>query len=180
MTTTAMPNTELDGRYSSPDATARPWSDAVEILERAEMYWITTIHPEGRPNVTPLIGLWLEGAFHFTTGEDERKVRNLRQNPHCAVITGCNRYSEGFDIVIEGEAIQVTDATLLQCMVDAYKTKYDWNFAVGDGVLHLVGAHPALEVNVADMPAVPAFRVAPDKALGFGRGETFTQTRWSF
>jgi general stress protein 26 len=177
---THTPTTELDGRYSSPGSTARPWSDATVALEAAEIYWISTIHPDGRPNVAPVIGLWLDGAFHFTTGEEERKALNLQQNPHCAVTTGCNRYGEGLDVVIEGEAIRVTDQATLTQMVEAYKSKYDWNFGVGDGVLHLVGMEIDEKIDLSGQPAVPAFRVTPVKAFGFGRGETFTQTRWTF
>ena len=172
--------TDLDTRYSSPGSSSRPWSDATTTLETAEVYWITTVHPDGRPNVAPVIGLWFDGAFHFTTGEDERKAQNLRVNPHCAVTTGCNRYGEGFDVVIEGEMTQVRDQATLNKMVDAYKSKYDWNFGVGDGALHLIGMETADKIDLSNEPPVPAFRVTPVKAFGFGRGETFTQTRWRF
>jgi hypothetical protein len=35
-----------------------PWSWAVERLERSHDYWVATIHPDGRPNVTPVWGVW--------------------------------------------------------------------------------------------------------------------------
>ena len=46
----------------------------------AELYWITTVRADGRPHVTPLIGVWFDGAMHFTTGLEEQKARNLAAN----------------------------------------------------------------------------------------------------
>ena len=79
---TARPETKLDSRYSSLDATATGWEQARELLARAELYWISTVRPDGRPHVTPLIAVWLDGALYFSTGEEERKARNLAANPH--------------------------------------------------------------------------------------------------
>ena len=46
------PQSELDGRYSSEAAAAEPWSHAVDILESAEIFWLTTVREDGRPHVT--------------------------------------------------------------------------------------------------------------------------------
>ena len=87
------PVAELDPGFSSSDATASPWQVAREILERAEVYWLTTVRPDGRPHVTPLIAVWLGGALYFSTGPDERKAKNLAENSHCVVTTGSNTLS---------------------------------------------------------------------------------------
>src|SRR5690242_8845060 len=108
------PTTTLDPRFSSPDATATPWSVAVEQLERAELFWLTTVRPDGRPHVTPLLALWLDGALYFSTGASERKARNIAHNPQCILTTGCNSLNEeGLDLVVEGDAVRVTDDALL-------------------------------------------------------------------
>ena len=54
MTPTA-PTTDLDARYGDPEATARSWEEAADLLARAEVSWLTTVRPDGRPHVTPLI-----------------------------------------------------------------------------------------------------------------------------
>ncbi|MQA17498.1 MAG: hypothetical protein GEV09_26410, partial [Pseudonocardiaceae bacterium] len=71
-----------------------------EVLEQAELYWITTVRPDGRPHVTPLIGLWFGGAMHFTTGLTEQKARNLEQNPRVVVTTGNNTWDHGLDVTV--------------------------------------------------------------------------------
>ena len=93
------PVTELEPQFNSDDATPTPWAEALEHLEEAEVYWRSTMRPDGRPHVTPLVAVWLDGALYFCTGPHERKARNLGQNPHCVLTTGCNTLKEGLDVV---------------------------------------------------------------------------------
>ncbi len=166
---TQAPIAKLEPRFSTPGASPTAWSEAIETLETAMIYWLSTVKPNGQPHVTPLIAVWLDGSIYFCSGEDERKAKNIAANPLCALTTGCNLMSEGLDIVLEGEAIRVSDATKLQRIAELYKTKYDWNFEVRDG--GLVGDSG----NVAI-----AFEISPTQGFGFGKGETFSQTRWTF
>jgi general stress protein 26 len=165
------PVAELEPQFSSDDATATPWAQARECLETAEIYWLTTVRPDGRPHVTPLLSVWLDGALYFCTGESERKAKNLARNSHCILSTGCNALDEGLDLVVEGDATRVSDEVLLQRIADLYEAKYgsDWRFAVRDGAFHGDGGNVAL-----------VYEVAPTTAFGFGRGKSFSQTRWRF
>ena len=115
------PTTELDPQFSEPDAAPVGWDEARTQLERAELYWLSTVRPDGRPHVTPLIAVWFEGALHICTGPEERKARNIRSNVHCVVTTGCNTLHEGLDVVIEGDAIRVNDDARLQRIADAVR-----------------------------------------------------------
>lgn len=168
---TQEPTTTLQTAFSSADATPTPWAAARERLERAEVYWLTTVRPDGRPHVTPLIAVWLDGTPYFCTGATERKAQNLAHNAQCALTTGCNSLNEGLDLVIEGDAARVTDEATLRRVADAYESKYGspWSFAVRDGALH------GGEGNIALV-----FAVIPTTAFGFGKGEPFSQTRWRF
>jgi general stress protein 26 len=163
------PATALDPRFSDPDARPTSWNDAERALQAAELFWITTVRADGRPHVTPLVAVWLDGAVHFTTGADEQKAVNLRANPHVILTTGCNQWDRGLDVVVEGDAVRTTDAATLQRLADAWRTKWDgqWVFEVGDGSFH----HDAGDALV--------FSVAPTKVLAFGKG-TFTHTRHVF
>ena len=76
------PTTSLDSRFSDPGAEPTSWDDTVRALESAELFWITTVRADGRPHVTPLVAVWLDGAIHFCTGDTEQKALNLRTNPH--------------------------------------------------------------------------------------------------
>lgn len=165
-----MPDTRIDARFSSPDAAARSWADARETLERAELYWLTTVRRDGRPHTTPLIGLWIDDCAYFVTGSDEQKARNLEANPHCSVMTGCNTLHAGFDVIVEGRAEQVADESALRRLIDAYVAKYgeEWRFTLRDGALHNQEGGRAL-----------TFRIRPSKAIGFGK-DPYTQTTWRF
>ena len=77
------PAAELDSQFSSDDAAPRAWAEGRKRLEGAEVYWISTVRPDGRPHVTPLLSAWLDGALYFCTGQDERKAKNLVRNPRC-------------------------------------------------------------------------------------------------
>ncbi|GGW31180.1 pyridoxamine 5'-phosphate oxidase family protein [Streptomyces xantholiticus] len=166
----AQPLPELDTRFSDPKASAADWSDAAAQLRDAEVFWLTTVRPDGRPHVTPLIAVWHDESLHFCTGPGERKAKNLRENQEVVLTTGVPSLSEGYDVVVEGEAVRVTDEPTLRALADAYAHKYgpDWTFTVGDGVF----VHEAGEALV--------FRVAPRTAFGFAKGDPFGQTRWRF
>jgi nitroimidazol reductase NimA-like FMN-containing flavoprotein (pyridoxamine 5'-phosphate oxidase superfamily) len=103
--TTPEPAPELDARYSDADVQPTSWADAARLLADAELSWISTVRPDGRPHVTPLITVWVDSTLHFCTGPDERKCRNLRDNPHVALTTGSNALHGGLDLVVEGEAV---------------------------------------------------------------------------
>ncbi|WP_119726321.1 pyridoxamine 5'-phosphate oxidase family protein [Thermomonospora amylolytica] len=165
-----MPTTELDARYSSEDATATAWDEGRAELERAELYWLSTVRPDGRPHVTPLIAVWMDDALYFSTGPQERKARNLDANPHCVLTTGTNR-NEGLDVVLEGRADRVTDEGRLKRLADAFVAKYgeEWRFEVRDGAFWQSAGGTAW-----------VFAVAPVKAFGFGKGDVYSQTRWTF
>ena len=68
------PNAEIDRRFSDPEADPTPWSEVLHALEHAELYWLTTVRIDGRPHVTPLIGVAEDAAVHFCTGLREQKI----------------------------------------------------------------------------------------------------------
>ena len=74
------PVTAIDQRFIDPQAVAASWDDTRQVLEQAEMFWVTTVRADGRPHVTPLVAVWVDGAVHFHTGSGEQKAVNLRAN----------------------------------------------------------------------------------------------------
>jgi nitroimidazol reductase NimA-like FMN-containing flavoprotein (pyridoxamine 5'-phosphate oxidase superfamily) len=170
------PDTQFQERFSSPDATAMPWDAAEAVLRDAEIYWVTTVRPDGRPHVTPLVAVWLDGALFFCTGDDERKARNLRGNTSCVMTTGCNAFRSGTDVVLEGEATNVTDDAMLQRVADALLAKYDWPYRVKNGALEEVGRPDEGESRGVAI----VFRVTPSTIFAYGRGTSFSATRYRF
>ncbi len=107
------PATKLDTRFSEPGSAATPWVDTTRVLEAAQLFWITTVRAEGRPQVSPLVAVLLDDTLYFSTGAAEQKALNLRTNPNVALTTGCNGWDQGLNVVVEGPAVQVTDDSLL-------------------------------------------------------------------
>lgn len=97
--TAKQPTTELDARYSSAlnprpgasDVTATDWSEAERQLGAAEIFWLSTVRPDGRLHVTPVIAAWHDGVMYFSTGPEEQKAKNLAHDGHCALTTGGTR-----------------------------------------------------------------------------------------
>jgi general stress protein 26 len=173
------PVAELHADFSSRGATATPWREVVAVLERAEIFWISTVRADGRPHVTPLPAMWLDGALHFSTGLDEQKGRNLRRNPNCILTTGNNLYRHGLDVIVEGRAERVTDHPTLERLAELWLAKLEWPYDVVEGGFRHRTEGPQPET--ADREAVvPVFAVRPSKVLSFGRGERFAQTRYRF
>src|ERR1035437_8086821 len=87
--------------------------------------------PAGRrPHVTPLVAVWFQGALYFSTGPAEQKAVNLRSHPQVILMAGSGRWEEGLDVVVEGDAVQVTDDAVLRSLAQAWTEKWDgrWQF----------------------------------------------------
>ncbi len=166
------PETTLDPRFSSEAAAPTPWSAARDQLRDAMSYQLTTIRADGRPHQTTIAGIWLDEAFSFTTSSGEQKAHNLKAGNHHVVVTAGNSGWDGTDVILEGEAVEVTDPDRLGHLVDAYRKKYDdwFKFRLEDGRFTAPGG---IGLNLV-------YDVRARKAFGFRKGDTFSQTRWRF
>jgi general stress protein 26 len=167
------PVVELQASFSSPEAIETPWAEGRERLAEAQLYWLTTVRPDGRPHVTPLLGVWSEGGLYFCTGSAERKAKNLSHNANCILTTGRNDLQDGLDIVVEGRAAVITHSAELDRVVGVFEAKYGSHFTAPEGTLFGLGD----EIRTG---GVVLYRVAPSTVFGFGKGADFSQTRWRF
>ena len=136
-----------------------PWSWAVERLERAHTYWVATIGPQGRPHLAAVWGVWVGGAFHFSTGGRSRKARNLAADGRCSLSPQLAEES----VVVEGVARRVTGPAELRQLLSTYRRKYGSGFP--------------------DPDANPVFAVQPEVAFGIIEREpefSTRATRWRF
>ena len=74
------------------------------------------------------------------------------------------------DLVVEGRAMRVATAPALRGLAEAYRRKYGrlFRYEVRDGALY----------HQDTVDRVLAYRLRARKALGFGKGGRFSQTRW--
>jgi hypothetical protein len=152
-----------DALSNMPDATTglKPWSWALERLEKSHNYWLATLSPGG-PHLMVVWGLWWESAFWFSTGPRTRKARNIAANPHCVI--GTEKADEA--VIVEGTAQEITDRAAWKGFAPAYDRKY------GGEIL------PLLESGSGSV-----FRVSPRIVFGQDEhAENFVQsaTRWKF
>lgn len=102
-----------------------PWSWAEQRLKKSHNYWISTTRPDGSPHTMIVWGLWLDGAFYFSTGSDSRKAKNLANNPKCVIST---EHAEQA-VVVEGTATPTTDIAVLKRFAALYQKKYEWDMS---------------------------------------------------
>ncbi|WP_053206232.1 pyridoxamine 5'-phosphate oxidase family protein [Jiangella muralis] len=160
------------GPFSSPGAQATPWATALAVLGEAEVFWLSTVRPDGRPHVTPLLAAWSLGGLCFTTGSQERKALNLEHNPRCVLTTGTNALT-GVDVVIEGVASVVEELSERERAVADFERKYGAHLTSPEGTWYGLG-----EAVVAG--DVRLYRVAPTAGFAFGKLPTSSQTRYSW
>jgi hypothetical protein len=169
-----------------PAEEATAWAEATQRLEtpeRGRTYWLATVGPDGRPELRPLLGVWLGDAFYFVTGETTRKGRNLLADPRCALGTSSTALP-ALDLVVQGDAVKVTDEATLARVAEAYGTTLHWPLTVRDGALH--GPNAA----TAGPPPYAVFELRPTTVFGLpglagteegeGAAGSLSPTRWRF
>jgi len=152
-------------------ADALPWAWGEERLARNRNYWVVTASAEGRPHALPVWGVWLADPdrFWFSCSPNARKVRNISENPLCAVAVDDTVEC----ISVEGTARLAdqaadADADAIATMIASYLDKY-WPDPVKHAEMEaFLRGHALIEVT-------------PDRAFGIiEREEEFAQraTRW--
>lgn len=151
------------------------WEETRRVLETAELFCLSTVRADGRPHVTPLVAVWHDGAIHFTATETAQKAVNLRGNPHVILTTGSNQ-REGLNVVVEGDAVQVTDQEVLERLASVWATKWDgdWPYQVRNGYFYLYDEDRQKVLTDSNL----VFSVKPRKVFTFAIG--IGQTRYQF
>ncbi len=95
---------KLDSRAAPRHSSPNTWST-----------WLATLNEDGSPHVTPVGAMWLDDAFWSQTGTT-RKGRNVARAPRCSLAVSI----EDADVVIEGDAVRVTDPEALTRIAKAW------------------------------------------------------------
>lgn len=168
--TTLKPTPEQLSSPPGTPLTALSWVDAQTRVAEADDYLLATTDPDGRPHVTPVLAVWLEGTVCFVTFRQSRKTRNLVRNNGCAITVP----GPEVDLVLEGTAHLIQSAARLQQVADLYPAKYPWwHPFVRDGEFY----DPA-DTALDDPRHV--YAVEPAQVFAFGKDNGFTATRWRF
>ena len=153
-----------------------PWSRALEQLEAApdtqppRTTWLSTVRPDGRPHLTGVGALWVDGTFYFTSGPGTQKSRNLAANPSCALSMAL----PGLDLTVEGNAARVTDQATLEQLAQRYVAQ-GWPARVSDGAFTAEYSAPS-----AGPPPWHLYSVTLVVAFGVATAKPYGATRWRF
>jgi hypothetical protein len=132
------------------------WSWAEQRLKKSHNYWISTSRPDGTPHLMIVWGLWLDGAFYFSTGANSRKAKNLANSPRCVI--GTEMAHEA--VIIEGEASLLEDESKI-AIYKPYERKYNF--------------------DMSEFRGEPVYKVKPFVAFGLAEKKTLkSATRWKF
>ncbi len=140
-----------------------PWKWAEDRLKKSHNYWIATTRPDGRPHLMVIWGLWIDGAFYFSTGSQSRKAHNLAKNPNCVV--GTDRAEQA--VVVEGIAEVEMSVPMRRKVLDLIESKYDYDMSAFE--------EPVLSLKE------PIFVVRPKVTFGLDEKKSLSAiTRWRF
>ncbi|HXJ64183.1 MAG TPA: pyridoxamine 5'-phosphate oxidase family protein [Actinomycetota bacterium] len=134
--------------------------------------WLATINADGSPHVTGVGAIWVDGAFWFQSGEGTHKARNVARDPRCTVSVATRE----FDLVVEGEAHQVTDPPVVADMAERWAAE-GWPCRVDESGQALTAEYNAPS---AGPPPWFVYRIAPRSATAVATIEPGGATRWRF
>ena len=107
-----LPPIDWDVVLERLDARAAPDEDS----PNSRSTWLSTVNDDGSPHVTAVGALWVDGTFWFQTSSGTRKARNVARDPRCSLAVSIR----GADVVLEGDAVHVTDPTAVARLAKAW------------------------------------------------------------
>jgi hypothetical protein len=132
--------------------------------------WLATVNPDGSPHVMPLGVMPIDGSLYFTSSPGARKAKNLAQSSHCAITVA----THPFDLVMEGEAVKVTDESQLQRIAQAFAS-HGWEPTVCDGAFWAEFSAP----SAGPLPW-EVYELTPTTVYALGTAEPYGATRFRF
>src|SRR5215216_1773388 len=158
---------------------ALPWSRAHDILAappRPDMpggersSFLGTVRPDGHPHAAGVGALWYDGDMYIVSGPETRKSRNLAANPASTIAMGL----QGIDLVLEGDAIRVTDRETLETLAALYR-EGGWPAEVEGDAFTAPYSAPS-----AGPPPWYLYRFTGHTVFGVATAEPYGATRWRF
>jgi len=158
-------------RYGHP---ALEWSRVRDVLACGQSehrtFFLGTVRPGGRPHAAGVGALWSDGDLYVVSGPETRKSRDLAVNPTCTIAAALR----GLDLVLEGEATQVTDGPTLERLAALYR-EAGWPAEVAGDAFTAPYSAPS-----AGPPPWHLYRFAFHTAVAVAGEEPHGATRWRF
>ncbi|MGH2536686.1 MAG: pyridoxamine 5'-phosphate oxidase family protein [Candidatus Promineifilaceae bacterium] len=103
------------------------WRALEARLGRETTIWVATVRANGRPHLTPVWYVWMEGLVYIAIESDSQKFANLQANQAVALaLPDTDKV-----ILIEGEA-HAAGRALADKLGEHFFNKYEWDFRYDD------------------------------------------------
>jgi hypothetical protein len=123
------------------------WDWVDTRMREAQVYWIGTLHPAGRPHLMPNWGAWIDQYLAFGMSPETRKARNMAANP----LVSIGVQDGGDAVILEGEVVWVTDREFVRRTDDEYERKYHNR----EGIDRFMVVVPHKVIALAGFPHAP-------------------------
>ncbi len=131
-------------------------------------FWLSTIDDDGRPHMTGVGVVWLDGHLYFNGGPGSRKIRNIERDPRCSFGVAL----AGYDVALEGRAVRITDDTRLKQIAGLFT---EWGPTVADGAFTNEYSAPS-----AGPPPWFVYEFTIEDAYAVATQAPGGATRWTF
>lgn len=135
--------------------------------------WLSSVNADGSPHVNAIGAIWEDGGFWFVTGRSTRRGRNVDREPRCALAIS----TDEFDLVIEGNAVLVTEPEVVTRIARRYNDDAGWPCEVAESGTALTAAYSA---QSAGRPPWHIYRIDATSAHVVRVAEPYGATRWRF
>ena len=158
------------------------WTDVRRILEAQltqapgtggpdhHTFFLSTVDADGRPHVTGVGAMWVDGRSYFAGGPRSRKIRNVERDPRCALAVAAT----GYDVTLEGRATRVTDEAALERLAQVFAADGWAPTVAGGGFTHEFSAPSA------GPPPWWVYEFTPERVYAVMGMEPGGATRWTF
>ncbi len=151
-----------------------PWIRTRDALAASHgpgfTFFLGTVRPDATPHAAGIGAVWADNTLWFVTGPRTRKARNLAANPACTIASRL----PGIDVVLEGHAERVTDASTLERLAAVYR-EAGWPAEVEGDAFSAPYSAPS-----AGPPPWHLYRFVFHTVFGVATAEPHGASRWRF
>ena len=96
-----------------------------QFLEQNELCRLATASKKGQPHLVPVSYIWHEGHVYVVTDYGTRKLKNLQENLHAAVLIDTGSYARKA-VLVSGSVELIEKGEEYRRIYEMFHSKLDW------------------------------------------------------